>query len=116
MYNHQYRILLVLRLGVVLSQLYLGNLLTTSAIAKNHIDNHNTTQIDDYSASVAEMQTTTDPYPGGSESQATSLAGELERIRFVLKQITGNSHWYIDPPMALTPVDPNFIVAVRMFS
>lgn len=83
---------------------------------QNHIDNHNTTQIDDYSASVAEMQTTTDPYPGGSESQATSLAGELERIRFVLKQITGNSHWYIDPPMALTPVDPNFIVAVRMFS
>jgi hypothetical protein len=29
---------------------------------QNHINNHNTTQIDDYSSSIAEMKTMTDPY------------------------------------------------------
>ncbi len=68
---------------------------------QNHIDNHNTTQIDDYSSSVAEMQTTTDPYASDSESQATSLAGEIERIRFQLDQAIGQARWYHDPNISL---------------
>jgi hypothetical protein len=80
---------------------------------QNHIDNHNSTQIDDYSASVAEMQTTTDPYPSSSESQPTSLAGELERLRFVIKQITGQGQWYHDPSGSIE--DGNFITKIRMF-
>jgi hypothetical protein len=80
----------------------------------NHITNHNTTQIDDYSASVAEMKTTTDPYPSSSESQSTNLAGELERIRYMIKQITGQGQWYIDPGLALN--DRDIIIKIRMFT
>lgn len=53
--------------------------------------------IDDYSATDGEMQTQTDPYPGGSTSRPTSLQGELERIRYQLKNITGETYWYYDP-------------------
>tara|TARA_Y100000310_G_scaffold345703_1_gene468513 strand:+ start:3466 stop:3822 length:357 start_codon:yes stop_codon:yes gene_type:complete len=74
---------------------------------QNHIDNHNSTQIDDYSASVAEMQTMTDPGDVGSESQATSLAGELERIRFVLDAIIGGAQWYTDPASDIATIDAN---------
>ncbi len=50
--------------------------------------------IDDYSADVTQMQSAVDPYPGGTESLATSLQGELERLRFVIKKATGWSQWY----------------------
>jgi hypothetical protein len=55
------------------------------------------TYIDDDSATEAGMQATVDPYPASSESLATTLAGEIERLRYVIKQITGESQWYIDP-------------------
>ena len=47
--------------------------------------------VDDYSATVSQMQSTADPYASGAESQATSLAGEIERLRFMFKQIFGLS-------------------------
>lgn len=50
--------------------------------------------IDDYSPDVTTMQSATDPYPAGVESLATSLAGELQRIRYVLKQLGGGAQWY----------------------
>jgi hypothetical protein len=50
--------------------------------------------VDDYSATVTEMQTVTDPYSSGTENQATSLAGEIERLRFMWKQAFGLTHWY----------------------
>jgi hypothetical protein len=80
---------------------------------QNHINNHNTTQIDDYSSSVAEMKTTTDPYASESESQATSLAGEIERIRFQLDQVIGGGQWYHDPNISLSG---EIVVFIRMFS
>lgn len=80
---------------------------------QNHIDNDNTEMMDDYSASVAEMQTTTDPYPAGAESQATSLSGELTRIRYQLNQIIGHTQWYMDPDSSL---DGELIIRMRMFS
>lgn len=52
------------------------------------------TCMDDYSASVTEMRSVADPYPSGAASQPTTLAGELERIRYVLKKMTGWSQWY----------------------
>ena len=96
---------------------------------QNHINNHTPDQMDDYSSSAGQMQTTTDPYPGASESLATSMAGELERIRFVLKQITGEAQWYIDPDdtiaglkssvdavaASVPPDDTNNIIAMRLF-
>ena len=50
-----------------------------------------------YSTDLAEMQTQIDPYPAGSPSLPTYLTGELERIRYQLAQIMGNSYWYEDP-------------------
>lgn len=62
---------------------------------ENHITNGIPGQLDDYSANAAQMQSTADPGESGSESLATSLAGELERIRFILKEMGGNrTQWY----------------------
>lgn len=63
---------------------------------QNHIDNGIPAQFDDYSATDAQAQTQTDPYPSSALSKATSLAGELERLRYVIAQITGNTYWYED--------------------
>lgn len=66
--------------------------------------------IDDYSVSVAEMRATTDPYPGAtpSASQAVTLVGELERLRYQVLNImygaqgaTPSYYWYQDPPTNL---------------
>ena len=50
----------------------------------------------DYSASDSEMQTTTDPSPSAATSRPTDGKGELERIRYLIKQISGKSQWYVD--------------------
>lgn len=80
---------------------------------QNHIDNQNLEMTDDYSASVAEMQTTTDPYPADSEDQATSAAGEIARLRYQLDLIIGGTQWYVDPDSSLSG---ELIVRMRMFS
>ncbi|HAM57311.1 MAG TPA: hypothetical protein DCQ64_18640 [Candidatus Rokubacteria bacterium] len=49
---------------------------------------------DDYSATTTQMRTTTDPYPSSSESLPTTLAGELERIRYQLLALSGKTYWY----------------------
>lgn len=82
-----------------------GTLLTASiynADHQNHINNGVPAQLDDYSTSVAEMQTTSDPGEVGTENQATNLAGEIERLRFAileLKQKLDDSitQWYQTP-------------------
>jgi hypothetical protein len=43
------------------------------------------------------MQLITDPGGVGSESLAPSLAGEIERLRFAMKGVTGKAQWYIPP-------------------
>lgn len=62
--------------------------------------------IDGYSDSVAQMRVMTDPGETGSESQADSLAGEIERIRFMLKSILGDNsqNWYDVPALSLSSV------------
>ena len=83
---------------------------------QNHIDNHNPEQMDDYSANVTEMQATADPYSGGSESLATTLDGELQRLRYLLAQITGEAQWYIDPQANLANLSLyQLSVQIRMF-
>lgn len=59
-------------------------------------NNFDTDTIDDASANNTEMQAATDPYPSAAESLATDLRGELKRLRYLIKQITGKSQWYID--------------------
>lgn len=58
------------------------------------VTNMTPTCMDDYAVDVAQFRSNTDPYPLSVVSLPTSLAGELERMRFVLKQITGWSQWY----------------------
>ncbi len=67
----------------------------------NHITNHVPNQMDDYSSSVAQMQASTDPGEVGSESQPTSLAGELERLRFIVGEIKGQAQWYETPEASI---------------
>lgn len=40
------------------------------------------------------MQTKTDPFAGGTESLATSGAGELQRLRWIFHVLTGWQDWY----------------------
>ena len=59
------------------------------------------------------MQIETDPFPGSVISRPTSTAGELERIRYILDLIIGQTHWYQHPSISLetlntsTPVIPS---------
>ncbi len=64
-----------------------------------HINNNIPESIDDYSANATEMKATADPYPAGSESLATTLDGELQRIRYVINQILKSTQWYIFPDL-----------------
>jgi hypothetical protein len=60
----------------------------------NHITNQNPSMTGAYSDNVAQMQSAVDPGGVGTESLAASLAGEIERIRFVLKTLHGGAQWY----------------------
>ena len=61
---------------------------------QNHIDNQTPQMTDDYSATVAQMQSITNPGGIGTESLATSLSGELERLRYRMGQLHGSAQWY----------------------
>lgn len=61
---------------------------------QNHITNQTPQATGAYSDNASQMQTNTDPGTVGLESLASSLAGELERIRFVIKQMNGGAQWY----------------------
>ena len=89
-----------------------GTLLTATiynADHQNHVDNQTPQMTDDYSTNDAEMQSTADPYPGAVISLSTSLAGELERIRFILKQVTGEAQWYIDPDATIADMNTSLL-------
>lgn len=70
----------------------------------NILNNLNTQGLDDYSTNAAQMRLQTDPGSVGAESLATSLAGELERLRFVLARLIGPdvNYWYETPPSTIT--------------
>src|SRR3990167_9261483 len=50
--------------------------------------------LDDYWAWTGQMQSQVDPYPSATESLATSTAGELERLRYVIGRAFGWTFWY----------------------
>lgn len=81
--------------------------LTAAAINaefNNILNNLDPTGVGQYSNTVAQMRITTDPGTAGSESLATSLAGELERLRFVIQRIIGAqaAQWYSAPTASMT--------------
>jgi len=68
----------------------------------NEIANAVPGSLDDYSANASQMQSTSDPGESGSESLATSLAGELQRLRFAIAEMKVTldpslSYWYQTP-------------------
>lgn len=70
----------------------------------NERANLNPPGVDDYSASQAQMRLQTDPGAAGTESLATSLAGELERLRFALNRLIGGTYWYDAPALDFNSV------------
>lgn len=68
----------------------------------NILTNAQPSGIEDYSADVSTMQSTTDPGGVGSESLATTLAGEIQRLRYAIKRIVGGAQWYSTPSFDLT--------------
>jgi hypothetical protein len=81
-----------------------GDILAASdyvADNQQHIDNQDPQHTGDYSDNVTQMRTLTDTGDENTESLAATLAGELERLRFVLKDIkakinggTAVNQWY----------------------
>ena len=71
----------------------------------NIINNLTPAGIDDLSSNAAAMQGTQDPYPGSVASAPTSLAGELQRLRYLIAQITGETYWYIDPDTSIAAIN-----------
>lgn len=60
----------------------------------NIIANFEPLKMDDYSTNLAQMQTQTDPGELSSESLATTLAGEVARLRYAINEIKGTTYWY----------------------
>lgn len=67
----------------------------------NILNNLTAANVDDYSATVSQMQSTVDPGEVGSESLATSVAGEIQRLRQLISEITGEDEWYESPVSSL---------------
>lgn len=87
----------------------LTEVITTSQLNQefdNILNNLDPTGIGSYSTSVAQMQIVTSPGTPGAESLATSLAGEVERLRYMIKSILGvsASQWYSPPTTDLTQI------------
>jgi hypothetical protein len=62
----------------------------------NILNNLDPDGIEDASANAAAMQATADPYPASSESLATDLRGEIQRLRYQVAAIVGETYWYED--------------------
>lgn len=67
----------------------------------NILNNLNPAGLDGYSDNTATMQIQTSPGGVGTESLATSLAGEIERLRFVIARIAGTTYWYSTPASSI---------------
>ena len=73
----------------------------TNAEFNNILTNLTPAGVDDQSTNDAAMQATADPYPAAVIDKPTDLKGELERLRYVIKQITGQAQWYVDPDYSI---------------
>jgi microcystin-dependent protein len=69
--------------------------------------NLNPLGLDGYEDTDTQMQIQTAPYPGSVTSHASSLGGEIERIRYQISAMLGATtpaYWYAAPPTNLTAV------------
>ena len=66
----------------------------TSSFSTVGVTNGVLSCIDGISDTLAGMQTTTNPYASDTESLATSGAGEIQRLRYVIETFFGLANWY----------------------
>lgn len=78
----------------------------------NIISNMIPTSIVGYESTVNQMRTQTDPGSQGSESQASSMAGEIERLRFVINRALGGTYWYDNPNTSLAAIQTLLTAAI----
>jgi hypothetical protein len=81
-----------------------GNVLTAAQLNTLQSDvttNFTPAGLDDESSNTTAMQATADPGEVGTESLATSLQGEIQRLRNIVKEITGEAQWYVTPSLDL---------------
>lgn len=75
-----------------------GDFLTASDLTASFtqvgVTNMIVTCVDDYSTDATQMRLNTSPGTVGAESLPTTLGGELERLRYVLKNVFGWAQWY----------------------
>lgn len=69
---------------------------------QNHVTNQNPSMTGAYSDDESQMQLQTSPGAPGGASLAPSLAGELERLRYMIAQVIGTTYWYSPVPASLT--------------
>lgn len=98
---------------IPLIQVIAGQLITASLWNNEYnslFTNLNPSGVGAYSDTDAQMQIVTDPYPGSSTSRPTSLAGEIERLRFTILGITGKTYWYQPPDFTISGLNAKFPV------
>jgi hypothetical protein len=70
----------------------------------NIINNFTPSDMSSQSEDLAEMRTVMDPYPASSPDNAANLAEEIQQLRYMIAQITGNSYWYQDATGSITSI------------
>jgi hypothetical protein len=70
--------------------------------------------IGDHSDDVATMRQTTSPGASGTESLATDVAGEIERLRYCINRIVGETYWYEAPDLSLDEAADLFTSALSL--
>lgn len=75
-----------------------GQTLTASDLTSSFVtvgqSNMEPSCLDGLGDDASQYQANADPFPGGTESLPATLKDELERLRFVIKKLTGWSQWY----------------------
>lgn len=65
--------------------------------------------MDSYSDTDAQMQIQTAPFPGSVTSHASSLGGEIERIRYQISAIIGKTYWYNAPTVSIETMQSSLV-------
>ena len=78
---------------ILLEEVNVGRIIADASLS----DPIPATTLDDFSATVAQMQAITDPGAVATESLATDLEGEIRRLRFVINRLGGLAQWYEAP-------------------
>lgn len=68
----------------------------------NILDNLDPAGVDDFSTNVAQMKLQTDPGGLTTESLPNALSGEIERLRFAIARIAGETFWYEAPSSSIS--------------